>query len=123
MIDVPLDAEIMCEEIFGPLLPVIAFRELDEVIEHIRAGEKPLALYAFTMDPSLVDRLLAETSSGGLTTNAFAAHAFEATLPFGGVGNSCCGQYHGVFGFRELSHARAVVMLPRPFDSVAAISG
>lgn len=123
LVDVPLDAAIMRDEVFGPLLPVVTFDAVDEVITHLRAADKPLAMYPFTTDAALVDRLLAETSSGGLTANAWAAHAFESTLPFGGVGNSGSGHYRGEYGFRALSHARGVVTLTAPFDSVAAVAG
>lgn len=122
LVDVPLDAAIMQDEVFGPLLPVVAFSSVDEVVEHFRTVEKPLAMYPFTTDAALTARLLAETSSGGLTVNAWASHAFESTLPFGGVGNSGSGHYRGEYGFRALSHARAVVTVPEPFDGVAAVN-
>ena len=122
LVDVPLDAKIMEDEIFGPLMPVIAFTSIEEVIDHLQSVEKPLAMYPFTTDDTMIARILSETSSGGVTVNAWASHAFESTLPFGGIGNSGSGHYRGEFGFRELSHARSVVQLPQPFDGVAAVS-
>ena len=123
LLDVPLDARVMHDEIFGPVLPVLTYHSVDEITAHLRSTEKPLAIYAFTTDQALVDRLLQETSSGGLAVNGWASHAFDSTLPFGGVGNSGSGYYRGEFGFRELSHARGVAHLAQPFDSIAAVQG
>lgn len=105
---VPADAAVMQEEIFGPLLPIIRFRELDEVVEHINAGEKPLALYIWSRDRKRVREFLDRTSSGGACVNNTVVHALHPLLPFGGVNNSGIGSTHGEFGFRSFSHARAV---------------
>jgi aldehyde dehydrogenase (NAD+) len=112
LIDVPLDARVMQDEIFGPVLPVLTYRSLDEVTDHIRDGGKPLAIYAHTSDDALVERLLTTTSSGGMTVNGASTHVRDPRLPFGGVGTSGMGAYHGLHGFRELSHARAVAEHP-----------
>ena len=106
--DVPLDATVMRDEIFGPLLPILRYRDLAEVTGFIDAGGKPLAVYVFSSDPAFVDEVLLHTSSGGVTVNGVMSHASESRLPFGGVNQSGIGRYKGVHGFRELSHARAV---------------
>lgn len=108
LIDVPADSSILSQEIFGPLLPVIAYDSADDVIEHVRGGTKPLAMYVYSSDGTFIERILTETSSGGVSVNGWATHYWEDSLPFGGVGDSGMGRYHGIEGFRELSHARAV---------------
>jgi coniferyl-aldehyde dehydrogenase len=99
---------VMQEEIFGPLLPVLGYDSLAEVAGHINGGERPLALYIFSTDATAIDRLLRHTHSGGVTINDWGWHALNHGAPFGGVGNSGMGNYHGEEGFRELSHARTV---------------
>lgn len=106
--DVPADAAVLQEEIFGPLLPVIRFRELDQVIDRINAGDKPLALYVWGKDRARIREVLDRTSSGGACVNNTVVHALHPLLPFGGVNNSGLGSTHGEFGFRSFSHARAV---------------
>lgn len=107
--DIPDDARIMHEEIFGPLLPIIGFGHLDEVIERINAAPKPLALYIWTRDQASSDLLIARTSAGGTCVNHIAAHFLHHNLPFGGVNNSGIGSYHGEWGIRAFSHERAIV--------------
>ncbi|SFG91030.1 aldehyde dehydrogenase family protein [Pseudomonas sp. NFACC45] len=107
--DVPDDARIMQEEIFGPVLPIIAFNHLDEVIERINAAPKPLALYIWSRDPASADALIVRTSAGGTCVNHIAAHFLHHNLPFGGVNNSGIGSYHGEWGIRAFSHERAIV--------------
>ena len=106
--DVTPDMLIMQEEIFGPVVPVLTYRNLDEVIEYIERRDKPLALYIFSNNRGNIERILNRTSSGGVTINAFFQHYLENQLPFGGVNQSGMGSYHGVFGFRAFSHERAV---------------
>ena len=106
--DVKPDMAIMQEEIFGPILPVVAYQTLDEVIGLIADRPKPLALYIYSNTPANVDRILSRTSSGGVTVNGVFSHYLENHLPFGGVNQSGMGSYHGVFGFRAFSHERAV---------------
>lgn len=106
--DVPADALLMTEEIFGPILPVVAYDRLEEVFASIEAGGKPLALYLFSEDAAFAETVVDNTSSGGVTINGWALHWFEPQLPFGGVNQSGMGRYHGVHGFRELSHERSV---------------
>jgi aldehyde dehydrogenase (NAD+) len=106
--DVTPDMLIMQEEIFGPVVPVMTYRHLDEVIGFISDRGKPLALYIYSNTPRNVDRILERTSSGGVTINGFFSHYLENQLPFGGVNQSGTGSYHGVFGFRAFSHERAI---------------
>ena len=106
--NVSLDAALMRDEIFGPLLPVLAYRDLREVTDFIDHSGKPLALYVFSADRDFIERLLQGTSSGGVTVNGVMSHAAESRLPFGGVNQSGMGRYKGIFGFREVSNARSV---------------
>jgi aldehyde dehydrogenase (NAD+) len=106
--DVKPDMAIMQEEIFGPILPVVTYQTLDEVIGFIADRPKPLALYIYSNTPANVDRILSRTSSGGVTVNGVFSHYLENHLPFGGVNQSGMGSYHGEFGFRAFSHERAV---------------
>lgn len=106
---VPLDARIMEEEIFGPLLPIIAFDNLDEVIAQINAGPNPLALYIYSRTEANVQRVLQQTMSGGACVNHALMQFLQARLPFGGVNNSGLGSAHGLFGFKAFSHEKAVV--------------
>jgi coniferyl-aldehyde dehydrogenase len=109
------DMALMREEIFGPVLPVVAYDTLDEAIDFIRARARPLALYCFSHDGAARDEVLKRTHSGGVTINDWGWHVVNHDAPFGGVGNSGMGTYHGVEGFRELSHARTVFKRHRFF--------
>lgn len=108
--DVTPDMLIMQEEIFGPVVPVLTYRNLNEVIEYIERRDKPLALYIYSNNRNNIDKILNGTSSGGVTINAFFSHYLENQLPFGGVNQSGMGSYHGVFGFKAFSHERAIYM-------------
>ena len=102
-------SRIMQEEIFGPILPILPIENLDEAISFVNDREKPLALYVFTQDGATSDRVLAETSSGGACVNAAIWHVANPHLPFGGVGPSGMGSYHGRGSFETFSHRKAVV--------------
>jgi aldehyde dehydrogenase (NAD+) len=106
--DVTPDMAIMQEEIFGPIVPLLTYKNIDEVIDHISRRDKPLALYIYSNNQGNIDKVLSRTSSGGVTVNGFFSHYLENQLPFGGVNQSGMGSYHGVFGFRAFSHERAV---------------
>jgi len=106
--DVTPDMAILQEEIFGPVLPVMTYKNLDEAIEYIESRDKPLALYVYSPNPGNVDAVLKRTSSGGVTVNGVFSHYLENNLPFGGVNGSGMGSYHGHFGFKAFSHERAV---------------
>jgi aldehyde dehydrogenase (NAD+) len=103
------DNPIMQDEIFGPILPIVSFRDIEDAIRVVRAKPKPLALYVFARDRKLVRRVLAQTTAGGTCVNTAMIHLENPNLPFGGVGNSGVGSYHGYFGFLAFSHARAVL--------------
>src|SRR3954454_13434879 len=94
VLDPPDDLAIMREEIFGPILPVKPYDELDEAIEHVNTGERPLALYVFAKDDAVADDVLRRTTSGGACVNAAAAHGALPSLPFGGIGQSGSGRPH-----------------------------
>ncbi|GJN02199.1 hypothetical protein PR202_ga19524 [Eleusine coracana subsp. coracana] len=109
LLNPPLDSAIMTEEIFGPLLPIITLKKIEDSIAFVRTMPKPLALYAFTGDAKLRRRIVEETSSGSVTFNdAVVQYAIDA-LPFGGVGQSGSGQYHGKYSFEMFSHKKAVM--------------
>lgn len=109
LLNPPLDADIMTEEIFGPLLPIITLNNIEESIQFINSRPKPLAIYAFTKNDSLKEKILQETSSGSLTFNDAIVQFLCDTLPFGGVGQSGHGRYHGKFSFDTFSHEKAVL--------------
>uniref|UniRef100_A0A673K2B3 Aldehyde dehydrogenase n=1 Tax=Sinocyclocheilus rhinocerous TaxID=307959 RepID=A0A673K2B3_9TELE len=110
--------KIMQEEIFGPLLPIVTVNGLSEAIHFINAREKPLALYVFSSDKTVIKRMLAETTSGGVTVNDVLMHYTVDTLPFGGVGNSGMGRYHGRHTFDQLSHHRACLIKSFAMESL-----
>ena len=99
---------LMQDEIFGPLLPIMPYESLDDVIAYINRHERPLALYAFSNDNAFLNKLIDNTRSGGVTINDCAMHVAQHDLPFGGIGNSGMGQYHGYEGFAEFSKLRPV---------------
>lgn len=108
------DAPLMREEIFGPILPVLTYSSIDEVIERINARGKPLALYVFSRRDERIEHIVAKTSSGATSVNQVLLHFANPNLPFGGVGESGQGSYHGHSGFRAFSHERAVMRQRRP---------
>ena len=107
--DIPKDAKIMSEEIFGPLLPVIGYTNLQTVVDEINANPKPLALYVWSKNERNIEKVMKETSSGGACINHTVVHYLHGNLPFGGVNNSGIGAAHGIFGFKAFSHERSVV--------------
>ncbi|GGK37587.1 aldehyde dehydrogenase [Deinococcus malanensis] len=100
---------LMQEELFGPVLPVLAYDSLDEALDLIRRLDPPLALYLFAEDQAVIERVQRETTSGGMVVNGTIIHLTNPYLPFGGVGTSGQGAYHGEHGFRTFSHQRAVL--------------
>jgi aldehyde dehydrogenase (NAD+) len=114
---VPADAHIMQEEIFGPLLPILPFSRLDDVIAGINARPKPLALYVYGRSREEIARVLERTSSGGACVNHCVLQFAHGGLPFGGVNESGIGSAHGFFGFRAFSHERAVLRATTPMLS------
>jgi coniferyl-aldehyde dehydrogenase len=108
VLDAPPDSLLMSEEIFGPVLPVIGYRDLDQALAFINSRPRPLALYCFSTDRQQRDQVLDGAISGGVTLNGTLMHVAQDGLPFGGIGPSGIGAYHGRDGFLRLSHARAV---------------
>jgi len=106
---IPDDAEIMSEEIFGPLLPIISFTQIDRVIARINADPKPLALYVWSRNKENIKKVMQQTTSGGACINHSVVQFLHGNLPFGGVNNSGIGSGHGYHGFLAFSHERAVV--------------
>lgn len=102
------DMKVMQEEIFGPVLPVKTYRTVDEAIAYVNKGDRPLGLYYFGSDEAEREKVLAATTSGGVTINDVIFHVAQEELPFGGVGPSGMGSYHGLDGFREFSHRKAI---------------
>ena len=113
VLDAPSDSLLLTEEIFGPVLPLVAYDTLDEALAFVVARERPLALYAFSHDAAVTSRILAAIPSGGVTLNGTLLHIAQEDLPFGGIGPSGMGAYHGHDGFLRFSHARAVHKIGR----------
>ncbi|MEQ2316454.1 hypothetical protein AMECASPLE_032689 [Ameca splendens] len=104
------ESKVMQEEIFGPLLPIITVNSVDEAIQFINEREKPLVLYVFSHDNKLIKKVIAETSSGALVANDCVVHFLDSALPFGGVGHSGMGRYHGRHTFDQLSNLRSCMI-------------
>ena len=108
LIDPPEDSAVMQEEIFGPVMPIKSYDSLDETLDYVNSHDRPLGLYYFGTDQQETERVLNQTTSGGVTLNDVVMHVAQENLPFGGVGPSGMGAYHGEDGFRTFSHAKAV---------------
>ncbi|MBN2695222.1 aldehyde dehydrogenase [bacterium] len=104
-----LDSKVMKEEIFGPILPIFEYDKIEDAIKFIKKFDKPLALYLFSKDKNLIDKVLKETTSGGVCINDTISHIATPYLPFGGVGASGMGSYHGKSGFDIFSHKKSVM--------------
>ncbi|MCD0451016.1 aldehyde dehydrogenase family protein [Actinocorallia sp. API 0066] len=107
--DPELDSPLMTEEIFGPILPIVSVANLGEAVEFVTSRPKPLAAYLFSPSKADERRFLADVSAGGVVINNVGYHVLNPHLPFGGVGNSGMGAYHGEFGFQTFSHRKAVM--------------
>jgi aldehyde dehydrogenase (NAD+) len=112
IVDPESDSDIMREEIFGPVLPLVTVDSVDDAIAHVEQGPKPLALYLFTESRANEQRVLDEVSNGGTVINHLMYHLLVNELPFGGVGTSGTGAYHGKWGFETFSHRKAVLRKP-----------
>jgi aldehyde dehydrogenase (NAD+) len=117
LVDVATDAPVMQEEIFGPILPLIPYDSWDEALEFVRARDKPLAAYAFGRDRAALDRAECDITAGAFCGNDVILQQTVPDLPFGGVGASGMGAYHGRAGFDAFSHAKAVLRRSPRFDS------
>ena len=102
------DMTVMQEEIFGPILPIMRYRKVEEAIGYVNRHDRPLGLYYFGADPAEQRQVLDRTVSGGVTVNDVVFHAAMDDLPFGGIGPSGMGSYHGEDGFREFSHRKSI---------------
>lgn len=116
LVDVQPNDPVMQEEIFGPVLPVLTYDRIEEAIAFVNAREKPLALYIFSNDKTMQERILADTSSGGVCINDTLVHSSFPGLPFGGVGQSGIGAYHGKFSFDTFSHKRGILNKANALD-------
>ncbi len=112
VVDPDPDSALMTGEIFGPILPVLGVDDVEEAISFVNSRERPLALYVFTSDEAVRDRVLDATISGGACVNHTLLHVAPSDLPFGGTGPSGMGSYHGRAGFDEFSHHRSVMIRP-----------
>lgn len=115
--NVDLDSEIMQEEIFGPLLPIVTYEDFDEALALIQSKPKPLSLYLFSEDENATERVLNELSFGGGAINDTLMHIANPNLPFGGVGNSGIGQYHGKYSFDTFSHDKSYIFKTTRLES------
>jgi len=109
LVDVPVDSPIMQEEVFGPILPVLEIDSVGKVIDWVNERPRPLGLYVFTEDEDVAERILEATNSGDACVNDCSVHPLVPELPFGGVGNSGMGKYHGRWGFEVFTNARGVL--------------
>lgn len=116
MIDIPLDADVMKDEIFGPVLPVLSFRDFEEAKGIIARNPNPLAFYVFTSDRKKEKKWLENISFGGGCVNNVSWHLTNHNLPFGGKGSSGMGRYHGQYSFETFSHKKAIMKTPAWFD-------
>jgi aldehyde dehydrogenase (NAD+) len=110
LVDPDLDEPAMTEEIFGPILPVISYSDLDDAIRLVNSRPKPLALYVFSGNRKVADGIVAQIPAGGAVINHCAMHYLLPSLPFGGVGASGMGSYHGEWGFQSFSHRKSVLV-------------
>jgi coniferyl-aldehyde dehydrogenase len=108
LIDPPEDSAVMQEEIFGPVMPIKSYDNLDETVDYVNSHDRPLGLYYFGTDQQETKEVLTKTTSGGVTLNDVVMHVAQEDLAFGGVGPSGMGAYHGEDGFRTFSHAKSV---------------
>jgi aldehyde dehydrogenase (NAD+) len=121
VVDPAVDEPLMTDEIFGPILPIVTVGSLDEAIEFVNSRPKPLAAYLFTKSKSVRERVIREVSAGGMLVNHLLFQFSTTKLPFGGVGPSGMGAYHGRFGFEEFSHRKSVLTKPTRPDLTAMI--
>jgi coniferyl-aldehyde dehydrogenase len=113
LLDVKDSMRVMQEEIFGPVLPIVPYDSLDDALDYVNRRERPLALYWFGTSRSARERVLRGTIAGGVSVNETLLHIAQENLPFGGIGPSGQGHYHGEFGFRQFSKEKPVFLQSR----------
>ena len=121
VVDPALDEPLMTDEIFGPILPIVTVKNLDEAIDFVNSRPKPLAAYLFTKSKATRERVIREVTAGGMLVNHLLFQFSTTKLPFGGVGPSGMGSYHGRFGFEEFSHRKSVLTKPTRPDLTTMI--
>jgi len=114
--NVSWEDKVMEDEIFGPILPLLTFNNFEDVINEINKHPKPLAMYIFSHNKKQVKQLIENTSSGGFCVNETVSHFVNLNMPFGGVGNSGIGNYHGKYSFRCFTHEKSVLKKSTKFD-------
>ena len=114
------DMQVMQDEIFGPILPVKQYNDLNETLDYINGRDRPLGLYYFGQDKTEEKKVLNNTTSGGVTVNDVIMHIAQEDLPFGGVGPSGMGSYHGIDGFKNFSHSKAIYTQSKTVSKMAA---
>jgi aldehyde dehydrogenase (NAD+) len=119
VVDPAVDEPLMTDEIFGPILPVMTVQSLDDAVSFVNSRPKPLAAYLFTKTKSIRERVIKEVPAGGMVVNHLMFHFATNKLPFGGVGPSGMGAYHGKYGFEEFSHKKAVMTKPTRPDVIS----
>ena len=115
------DMQVMQDEIFGPILPIKKYKDIEETLDYINDHDRPLGLYYFGKDANEEHKVLTHTTSGGVTVNDVIMHITQEDLPFGGVGSSGMGSYHGYDGFKTFSHAKAIFSQSRTVSKLAAL--
>lgn len=119
-LDTSEDMQLMQDEIFGPILPVRQYNDLSEALDHVNSKDRPLGLYYFGADKAEETRVLTQTTSGGVTINDVIMHVGQEDLPFGGVGPSGMGSYHGHDGFKNFSHSKSIFTTSKVISKLAA---
>ncbi len=119
-LDTGEDMQLMQDEIFGPILPVRQYNDLSEALDHVNSKDRPLGLYYFGADKAEETRVLTQTTSGGVTINDVIMHVGQEDLPFGGVGPSGMGSYHGHDGFKNFSHSKSIFTTSKVISKLAA---
>ncbi|MDE0756665.1 MAG: aldehyde dehydrogenase family protein, partial [Pseudomonadales bacterium] len=119
-LDTSEDMQLMQDEIFGPILPVRQYNELSEALDYVNSKDRPLGLYYFGADKAEETRVLTQTTSGGVTINDVIMHVGQEDLPFGGVGPSGMGSYHGHDGFKNFSHSKSIFTTSKVISKLAA---
>ena len=105
--------KVLQKEIFGPILPIMTYQHIDQVLDYINSQDRPLALYLFSDDKTLQTKVINKTRSGGVCLNDATIHVGQHEMPFGGVGESGMGQYHGEEGFMAMSKLRPIFKIGR----------